>query len=115
MNLPSADELDWQIDAACRGESPDLFFPPEQPDGTHVRETAKMYAPARAICVQCPAREPCLEYALEHGECCGMWGGLTRPERSRLARQRRRQLAEGETELAPVVFDEVKPGVYEVR
>lgn len=30
---------------------------------------------AKALCRECPAREPCLAGAIERGEPCGVWGG----------------------------------------
>jgi len=61
---------DWRDQAACRTEDPELFFSPGQRDR------------ARGICARCPVRQPCLEFARSHGIVHGIWGGLTRGERS---------------------------------
>ena len=66
-------------DAACIDIGGEVFFPgPGRPDLT---------AQAKAICVGCPEREACLEYALKH-PLLGVWGGLSEVERARLARKR---------------------------
>jgi len=76
----------WQERANCLGVDPDLFFPER---GASTRE-------AKAVCRGCEVRGECLEYALEHGEKFGIWGGLSERERRRVRRQRaleRRRLA----------------------
>ena len=72
--------LSWRQKAACRGVDPDIFYPVSDDDA----EAAK------AICVTCPVREACLEYALVNRERDGVWGGATERERRRLIRQRRK-------------------------
>ena len=42
---------------------------------------------AKAICEQCPVREPCLPYALKIREPHGIWGGLNEVERKQLLAQ----------------------------
>jgi WhiB family redox-sensing transcriptional regulator len=83
--LPLADPLMAQrflIGAApaCRreGVDPELFFPHE---GGSVE-------PARRICLRCPLREPCAEWAVEAGQQHGVWGGLS-TEQIRQERLRR--------------------------
>jgi WhiB family redox-sensing transcriptional regulator len=79
-------ERRWQERANCLGVDPDLFFPER---GASTRE-------AKAVCRGCEVRVECLEYALEHGEKFGIWGGLSERERRRVRRQRameRRRLA----------------------
>lgn len=49
---------------ACSA-APDLFFA-ERPE--QIRQ-------ARALCLQCPARGPCLDGALQRAEPWGVWGG----------------------------------------
>ena len=36
---------------------------------------------ARQVCQRCPAREPCLRWALDRGVAFGIWGGATEDER----------------------------------
>lgn len=76
----------WQERANCLGVDPDLFFPER---GASTRE-------AKGVCRGCEVRVECLEYALDHGEKFGIWGGLSERERRRVRRQRaleRRRLA----------------------
>lgn len=63
----------------CKDMPPDIFFPS---DGVGVEV-------ARRICADCPAKEPCLEYAMTNHIDHGVWGGTSERERRRLARRRR--------------------------
>ena len=72
----------WRDQARCRGVDPQVFHPAEEDEAA--ADVAK------AICEQCPGREPCLEFAISAREKDGVWGGLTARERRRLVRQRRR-------------------------
>jgi WhiB family redox-sensing transcriptional regulator len=57
----------------------ELFFSPHPTD----------VAAARAICwSKCPFRERCLEYALDHHQRIGTWGGESGRRRRQLQRQR---------------------------
>jgi WhiB family redox-sensing transcriptional regulator len=76
----TAGNLSWRKHAACRGAEADTFYPVSE------EETEA----AKAICEQCPVREPCLEYALANRERDGVWGGATERERRRMIRQRRK-------------------------
>ncbi|MFZ2623716.1 MAG: WhiB family transcriptional regulator [Propionibacterium sp.] len=68
---------DWQERALCAQTDPEAFFPEK---GGSTRE-------AKKVCQSCPVRGECLEYALEHDERFGIWGGLSERERRRLRRQ----------------------------
>jgi len=70
----------WRHQAACRGIDPEIFFPDEEAPG----DTAK------AVCVRCPVRQPCLEWALATREKEGVWGGCDERDRRRILRQSRR-------------------------
>jgi WhiB family redox-sensing transcriptional regulator len=82
----------WRLQAACRGVDPELFYPvgdvgrPVLDDGVTPieRETIK----AKAVCARCDVRQECLDYAILNGEEYGVWGGLTYPERKKVARAR---------------------------
>jgi len=77
----------WWDFANCLGVEPDLFFPER---GASTRE-------AKEVCRGCVVLGDCLEYALDHGEKFGIWGGMSERERRRLRRQRalaRREVAE---------------------
>lgn len=65
----------WMDDAACTRTDPDSFTPVTGPPSSQVRRT----------CQGCPVRADCLAWALVHDERYGVWGGLTYPERRRLA------------------------------
>jgi WhiB family transcriptional regulator, redox-sensing transcriptional regulator len=70
-NLPGPGEESWQDSALCVQTDPEAFFPEK---GGSVRQP-------KAICRRCPVVAECLDYALEHGERFGIWGGLTERER----------------------------------
>lgn len=70
----------WAERAACKGLDPAIFYPP----------TDEEAGPAKAICGQCQVRMDCLEYAIDHREKNGVWGGETERERLRIVRRRRR-------------------------
>jgi len=64
----------------CR-ENPDLFFPEDWDyDGT-TGMSAKARKLAKQMCLRCPLKSQCLDYALEAKEMGGIWGGLTYRER----------------------------------
>lgn len=79
FGLTEAD-LAWHEDAACVGTDPDSFFPEPGPG------IGEDNAAAKRVCARCPVRAQCLGYALAHAEPEGIWGGLTAPERRRLAK-----------------------------
>lgn len=70
-------EQEWQERALCAQTDPEAFFPEK---GGSTRE-------AKRICAGCEVRSECLEYALEHDERFGIWGGLSERERRRLKRR----------------------------
>jgi WhiB family transcriptional regulator, redox-sensing transcriptional regulator len=74
--------VNWRDDAACARADPDLFFPVSA-SGLALRQIDE----AKRVCQGCPARKPCLEWALDHGVAAGIWGGATDEER-RAMRQR---------------------------
>jgi WhiB family transcriptional regulator, redox-sensing transcriptional regulator len=72
----------WWDGAACRTAEPELFFPISLVAGASAHiERAKL------VCASCPVRPQCLNYALNHRQEQGIWGGLTDEER-RLLRRR---------------------------
>jgi WhiB family redox-sensing transcriptional regulator len=68
--------LGWQDRALCAQADPEAFFPEK---GGSTRE-------AKKVCRACDVRTECLEYALEHDERFGVWGGLSERERRKLKR-----------------------------
>jgi len=62
LELPDTAFID---NLPCHTGDPDLFFA-ERPD-----ELER----AKALCVDCPIRQQCLDAALDRGEPWGVWGG----------------------------------------
>ncbi|MTD58412.1 WhiB family transcriptional regulator [Amycolatopsis pithecellobii] len=79
---------DWQEEAACRDEDPELFFPVSE-RGPGARQVAQ----AKAVCARCPVRAECLQYALDAGLDHGIFGGTTDAERRKLFRRTRAEAA----------------------
>ncbi len=77
-----ADDDTWREHAACRDTDPDLFFPV----GT-TGPALEQIASATAVCDECPAKQPCLEYALSTNQDSGVWGGTSEEERRKLRRK----------------------------
>ena len=75
-DMDDARGLSWQDRALCAQTDPEAFFPEK---GGSTRE-------AKKVCRTCDVRAECLEYALEHDERFGIWGGLSERERRRLKR-----------------------------
>jgi WhiB family transcriptional regulator, redox-sensing transcriptional regulator len=71
------DDAAWQDRALCAQTDPEAFFPEK---GGSTRE-------AKKVCRGCEVRAECLEYALEHDERWGVWGGLSQIERRRMKRE----------------------------
>jgi WhiB family redox-sensing transcriptional regulator len=83
------DNDDWRDVASCRDTDPDLFFPV----GT-TGQALEQIAAAKAVCMTCPVKDPCLEFALGTNQESGIWGATSEEERRKLrkewlARQRR--------------------------
>ncbi len=73
----------WRTHAACRGTVAPQFLPPTSGETTTARFGRE--AAAKAICARCGVREECLAYAVATREPLGVWGGLNKTERSRVA------------------------------
>lgn len=76
LGLPTMPE--WMAEGLCAQVDMDLHFP----------EKGGSTADAKRICRACPVRAECLQYALEHDERYGVWGGVSERERRKLARPR---------------------------
>jgi WhiB family redox-sensing transcriptional regulator len=74
--MDSADDQDWRERALCAQTDPEAFFPEK---GGSTRE-------GKLICSRCEVRADCLQYAMDHDERFGIWGGLSERERRRLRR-----------------------------
>jgi WhiB family redox-sensing transcriptional regulator len=73
--LPKHDP-EWRLLAKCRGVDLSTFF---------FEDTSPNHD-ARRLCVTCPVRLDCLEYATEHEKDWGVWAGLTARVRLTLRR-----------------------------
>lgn len=73
LNL-SDDDMHWQALGLCAQTDPELFHP----------EQGGSPAKAKAVCAKCDVREQCLQWALDHDERNGVWGGLSGRERRKL-------------------------------
>ncbi len=79
------DHGDWRMQAACLTEDPETWFPVG--DGPSAQQQAEE---AKAVCRHCPVQQACLQWAMDHNQQDGIWGGLTDRERYNLrARQTR--------------------------
>jgi WhiB family redox-sensing transcriptional regulator len=72
----------WRGLASCARHTPELFFPVGETGlgGTQI-------AMAKRICIGCPVRQECLDYALASNQRFGIWGGLTEEERRPVRRR----------------------------
>jgi len=76
---------DWRSEGACLHADPDVFFPISAAGAS-----APQIRMARAICAGCKVRATCTDFALEHRDVEGIWGGTTDDERKKLRRSRAR-------------------------
>lgn len=97
MQLPTRPEVapkPWIGLADCVGLDADLFFPER---GDHLTTQV-----ARAVCLDCPARRPCAEWAIASREKHGIWGGTSE--------RQRRAIREGHRTLDDVLAElEARP------
>lgn len=73
----------------CR-ENPDLFFPEDWDYDNNTGMAWKARKLAKEMCLRCPLKNQCLDYALEAREMGGIWGGLTYKERLNLKQKTHR-------------------------
>lgn len=79
----------WRDDALCSEIGDDTLWYPGTGD-------AGAAGKARGICNNCAVMPECLEYALEHNEKWGIWGGSTPGERRKIIRKRESDAARRE-------------------
>lgn len=67
-------------DLACRAPDvdPEIFYP-----GSH-----QSPAPAQDVCDRCPAKDECLQWALDTDQKFGIFGGVIAEDRIRMRRAR---------------------------
>ncbi|MET9339301.1 WhiB family transcriptional regulator [Nonomuraea sp. NPDC003804] len=68
----------WMAGGLCSQTDPEVFFP----------EKGQPARPAKQICRRCSVRTECLDYAIEHNELFGIWGGTSERDRRRIKRHR---------------------------
>jgi WhiB family redox-sensing transcriptional regulator len=71
---------DWFAEGLCAQTDPEAFYPEK---GGSTRE-------AKRVCLGCPVRNDCLQWALDRQERFGIWGGLSERERRQVARNQGR-------------------------
>jgi WhiB family redox-sensing transcriptional regulator len=76
----------WRASAACGDHVDDWLWVEHRPS-----EEPIALAEARTICGGCPARQACLEYALNDLSLVGIWAATTLNERRRMVRNRDRK------------------------
>lgn len=71
---------DWMVHGACNDPNfnPDWWWPESSDPATGQTPVAL------AICGHCKVRDLCLDYAMQHKERYGIWGGLMSADRLRL-------------------------------
>ena len=80
---------EWRELGSCRKLATSMFFPIGQTGEAEVK-----IARAKKVCVTCPVRQQCLEFAITTNQEYGVWGGHSEEERRVIRRQwRARQRA----------------------
>ena len=86
MTFNLFNDAPWVEHALCANAEGDKFYPDQ---GSPTRD-------AKRVCMRCPVRGEklggtgeCLEYALDHDERFGVWGGYSERERRQMKRDRR--------------------------
>jgi WhiB family redox-sensing transcriptional regulator len=70
----------WTEHAVCAQVGADFWHPERGGITDSVRA-------AKKVCMGCPVKQECLDYALRRDERFGVWGGLTAQQRRRLKRR----------------------------
>jgi WhiB family redox-sensing transcriptional regulator len=77
-------DTDWMRRAACRGmDTSAIFF-----DGPDTPPRAKKNDTTRRVCIACPVKVECLEFAIENNES-GVWNHTNEVDRRNLRSQKR--------------------------
>ena len=65
------EDMTWRVRGVCQSVDPEVFFPaPSEPADA-----------ALALCRTCDVQGACLAWALQVGDCHGVWGATTPRER----------------------------------
>ncbi len=92
-------DLGWQDRALCAEVDPEIFFP-EKGGSTRA---------AKSVCRSCEVRAECLEFALEHDERFGIYGGKSERERRQLRYRFGRDIAAAVASALPVSASSPQP------
>jgi WhiB family transcriptional regulator, redox-sensing transcriptional regulator len=83
----------WRTRGACQTVDPETFFPaPSEPADAAV-----------ALCRTCDVQGACLAWALEVGDCHGVWGATTPRERRAMLVAWRGDCASGQAPMHPAL------------
>ena len=74
--LVSWGDASWRDYAACKGYDTNMFFP-ERGNGS----TPEKVAVSKSICMRCPSRVPCLQFAIDNNLTYGTYGGVAPHDR----------------------------------
>ena len=81
--------MKWRENAACVGQSLDLFF---NDDPKTIRRTS---LEAKQFCDSCQVRNDCLNYAIDNNIFVGIYGGLSNNQRRSIKRNSSNKLTPG--------------------
>jgi|GEM_PF-3422665 len=95
MEFPPSDEdSHWQAQAACKPQGKasvyderDIFYGGRDDEYLGIAVRHKLEKEAKKLCGKCAVTAACLQYALDHDERFGIWGGLGEAERRKLQRK----------------------------
>ncbi len=80
----------WRTRGVCQSVDPETFFPaPNEPADAAI-----------AMCGSCDVQGSCLAWALEVGDCHGVWGGTTPRERRAMLRVWQEQVRDDEDQIS---------------
>ena len=91
-------DVSWHPYALCLGVDPALFFPQREAGQDNSGLEAKR------VCIDCPVRINCLDYAVRNNERFGIWGGVGSDRRRLL----RRALSEGSEAYLDAINEETE-------
>jgi len=80
LRLPPTDRDSWKTYGACRDLDTNLFFPLSKPE----------YEQPKRVCLSCPVRTQCRDFAVAIPNLAGVWGATSEKEREAIRRRRRR-------------------------
>lgn len=74
--LEAFEILEWMKDAGCKEKSEADFFP----ESRYTKKSQLAYQ----ICARCNVKTECLNYAVDHPELIGIWGGTSHRQRRQI-------------------------------